>query len=177
MSETLVYILFLLPLTVLIAYHDVRYRRIPNPFVLATLAAGVTMNAILGGMQGVYYQPGRMRARLYLDVHAAHFRSDGGWRRQTLCGDRRRHRSSARCTHVPGCRPHRRSTRDGVNFQSRHGRHHHAPSTANLRRHVARLADAEIQRPSQPQIHDSLRRCHHVRQHHFDSNLSRLIRA
>lgn len=54
MSETLVYILFLLPLTVLIAYYDVRYRRIPNPFVLATLAAGVAMNAILGGMQGVY---------------------------------------------------------------------------------------------------------------------------
>ncbi len=54
MSETLVYIIFLLPLTVLIAYHDVRYRRIPNPFVLATLAAGVTMNVILGGMSGLY---------------------------------------------------------------------------------------------------------------------------
>ncbi len=54
MSETLVNILFLLPLTVLITYHDVRYRRIPNPFVLATLAAGVAMNAILGGTQGVY---------------------------------------------------------------------------------------------------------------------------
>lgn len=54
MSETLVYIFFLLPLTVLIAYHDVRYRRIPNPFVLATLAAGVTMNVIIGGMSGLY---------------------------------------------------------------------------------------------------------------------------
>ena len=54
MSETLVYILFLIPLAVIIAYHDIRYRRIPNPFVLATLAAGVAMNAILEGMQGVY---------------------------------------------------------------------------------------------------------------------------
>ena len=54
MSETLVYILFLIPLAVIIAYYDIRYRRIPNPFVLATLAAGVAMNAILGGMPGVY---------------------------------------------------------------------------------------------------------------------------
>lgn len=54
MSETLVYIFFLIPLAVIIAYHDVRYRRIPNPFVLATLAAGVSMNAIVGGMQGLY---------------------------------------------------------------------------------------------------------------------------
>ena len=54
MSETLVYIFFLIPLAVIIAYHDVRYRRIPNPFVLATLAAGVSMNAIVGGTQGLY---------------------------------------------------------------------------------------------------------------------------
>ena len=54
MSETLVYIFFLIPLAVIIAYHDVRYRRIPNPFVLATLAAGVSMNAIVGGLQGLY---------------------------------------------------------------------------------------------------------------------------
>ena len=53
MSETLVYIIFLIPLAVIIAYYDIRYRRIPNPFVLATLAAGVAMNAILGGLQGV----------------------------------------------------------------------------------------------------------------------------
>lgn len=54
MSETLVYIFFLIPLAVIIAYHDVRYRRIPNPFVLATLAAGVAMNAIVEGSQGLY---------------------------------------------------------------------------------------------------------------------------
>jgi prepilin peptidase CpaA len=54
MSETLVYIFFLIPLAVIIAYHDVRYRRIPNPFVLATLAAGVAMNAIVEGSHGLY---------------------------------------------------------------------------------------------------------------------------
>jgi prepilin peptidase CpaA len=44
--------LFLIPLAVLIIYHDVRYRRIPNPFVLATLISGLTLNFALGGLQG-----------------------------------------------------------------------------------------------------------------------------
>ena len=43
---------FLLPLAVLIIYYDVRYRRIPNPFVLATLISGITLNFVLGGVNG-----------------------------------------------------------------------------------------------------------------------------
>lgn len=43
---------FLVPLAVLIIYHDVRYRRIPNPFVLATLISGITLNLVLGGVHG-----------------------------------------------------------------------------------------------------------------------------
>ena len=43
---------FLIPLAVLIIYHDVRYRRIPNPFVLATLISGLTLNFALGGFEG-----------------------------------------------------------------------------------------------------------------------------
>jgi prepilin peptidase CpaA len=43
---------FLVPLAVLVIYHDVRYRRIPNPFVLATLISGVTLNFVLGGVHG-----------------------------------------------------------------------------------------------------------------------------
>jgi prepilin peptidase CpaA len=54
MSQTLVYIILLMPLAVVIAYYDVRYRRIPNAFVLAAFSGGVMMNAILGGLQGVY---------------------------------------------------------------------------------------------------------------------------
>ena len=54
MSQTLVYIVLLIPLAVVIAYYDVRYRRIPNAFVLAAFSGGVLMNAILGGLQGVY---------------------------------------------------------------------------------------------------------------------------
>src|ERR1043166_9042634 len=36
-STAIIVELFLIPLAVLIIYHDVRYRRIPNPIVLATL--------------------------------------------------------------------------------------------------------------------------------------------
>ena len=46
-------IAFLIPLAVLIIYHDVRYRRIPNPFVLATLITGLTFNFTVGGWRGV----------------------------------------------------------------------------------------------------------------------------
>jgi len=43
---------FLVPLAVLIIYHDVRYRRIPNPFVIATLISGLTINFAIGGLHG-----------------------------------------------------------------------------------------------------------------------------
>jgi prepilin peptidase CpaA len=43
---------FLLPLAFVITYYDVRYRRIPNTFVLATLAAGIIVNAAGGGLSG-----------------------------------------------------------------------------------------------------------------------------
>ena len=44
--------LVLVPLAVLIIYHDVRYRRIPNAFVLATLISGLSINLALGGWRG-----------------------------------------------------------------------------------------------------------------------------
>jgi len=43
---------FLIPLALLISYYDVCYRRIPNAFVLATLAVGILMNVIFGGIDG-----------------------------------------------------------------------------------------------------------------------------
>jgi prepilin peptidase CpaA len=43
---------FLLPLALVITYYDVRYRRIPNTFVLATLATGLMLNALSGGLDG-----------------------------------------------------------------------------------------------------------------------------
>ena len=53
MSETIATIALLLPLAVLITYYDVRYRRIPNPFVFATLASGIAINVIFGGLPGL----------------------------------------------------------------------------------------------------------------------------
>jgi prepilin peptidase CpaA len=54
MSGSLVIVIaaLLVPLAVIITYYDVRYRRIPNAFVLATLASGLIINTIYGGWQG-----------------------------------------------------------------------------------------------------------------------------
>ena len=54
----LVFELFLVPLAVLIIYHDVRYRRIPNAFVLATLISGLSINLALGGLNGALQSVG-----------------------------------------------------------------------------------------------------------------------
>lgn len=54
----IIFELFLVPLAVLIIYHDVRYRRIPNPFVLATLISGLTINFVIGGWRGALYSIG-----------------------------------------------------------------------------------------------------------------------
>ena len=43
----------LIPLALIIAYYDVRYRRIPNPFVLAGLVGGLVINALAGGLWGL----------------------------------------------------------------------------------------------------------------------------
>jgi prepilin peptidase CpaA len=51
-ASTIVSYALLVPLAVLITYYDARYRRIPNAFVLATLAAGLSVNAIFGGLSG-----------------------------------------------------------------------------------------------------------------------------
>jgi len=53
MSEAPAQITLLIPLAIIIVYYDVRYRRIPNPFVLATFISGLAMNVILGGFPGV----------------------------------------------------------------------------------------------------------------------------
>ena len=40
------------PLFLVIVYNDVRYRRIPNPYVLAVLISGFGLNALFGGAAG-----------------------------------------------------------------------------------------------------------------------------
>jgi prepilin peptidase CpaA len=51
-SLFIVIIALLVPLAVIITYYDVRYRRIPNAFVLATLTSGLIVNTIYGGFSG-----------------------------------------------------------------------------------------------------------------------------
>lgn len=51
---TFVHIAFLVPLAIVITYYDVRFRRIPNPFVLATLLSGVAINLVSAGTHGIY---------------------------------------------------------------------------------------------------------------------------
>ena len=46
-------ILFLLPVAALVIYYDVRYRRIPNLIVIATLVAGLVLNSALDSWHGV----------------------------------------------------------------------------------------------------------------------------
>lgn len=43
----------LLPLALIITYYDVRYRRIPNAYVLAALTSGLALNAFYHGWQGL----------------------------------------------------------------------------------------------------------------------------
>src|SRR5919202_445517 len=51
-SLFIVIVTLLVPLAAIITYYDVRYRRIPNAFVLATLASGLIVNTIFGGWRG-----------------------------------------------------------------------------------------------------------------------------
>ncbi len=53
MLNTMILILILLvPVTGLITYYDVRFRRIPNAFVLATLVSGLIINVTDNGWSG-----------------------------------------------------------------------------------------------------------------------------
>jgi prepilin peptidase CpaA len=45
-------LILLAPLAIFVIYYDVRYRRIPNVLVLATLLAGISVNTAFGGFHG-----------------------------------------------------------------------------------------------------------------------------
>ena len=51
-SGVIAFEILLVPLAIVITYYDVRYRRIPNPFVIATLISGLAMNITFGGVNG-----------------------------------------------------------------------------------------------------------------------------
>jgi prepilin peptidase CpaA len=49
---SIIYELFLIPLAALIIYFDVRYRRIPNAFVVGTLIVGISLSVAFAGLPG-----------------------------------------------------------------------------------------------------------------------------
>ena len=50
---TIINVALLIPLAVIITYYDVRFRRIPNAFVLATLMSGLIVNTVFAGVDGL----------------------------------------------------------------------------------------------------------------------------
>lgn len=57
-TTTIAALVLLLPLTAIITYFDVRYRRIPNLFVLATLVSGLIINCMAAGLAGLWASAG-----------------------------------------------------------------------------------------------------------------------
>lgn len=55
---TLAVAALLVPLAFIIAYYDVRYRRIPNAYVLAGLVGGILINTVFGGFNGLLLSVG-----------------------------------------------------------------------------------------------------------------------
>ncbi len=53
-GQLIVNFLLLIPLTAVIAYYDVKYRRIPNYLVLTALLSGLAVNVIAGGWTGLW---------------------------------------------------------------------------------------------------------------------------
>ena len=52
LSQIGISFMLLVPVTILITYYDVRYRRIPNVYVLATLVCGLALNFAGNGWEG-----------------------------------------------------------------------------------------------------------------------------
>jgi len=59
-SPKIMIVLLFLPLAAAIIYMDVRYRRIPNKLVFATLIAGLSLNLLFQGWQGLLASLGGM---------------------------------------------------------------------------------------------------------------------
>jgi prepilin peptidase CpaA len=63
---TIASLILLVPLAVIITYTDVRYRRIPNVYVLATLISGLVLNGVFGGPRGLLLSLGGCAAAFVL---------------------------------------------------------------------------------------------------------------
>jgi prepilin peptidase CpaA len=53
LTNEMMKLIFLAPVAAVVVYYDVRYRRIPNIVVVATLVSGLAINTSIGGWQGL----------------------------------------------------------------------------------------------------------------------------
>jgi prepilin peptidase CpaA len=65
-NQNLIIALLFVPLTMSIAYMDIRYRRIPNKLVLATLICGLAVNGFFSGWSGLLSSLGGMALAFFL---------------------------------------------------------------------------------------------------------------
>ena len=160
-SLFIVIIALLAPLAVIITYYDVRYRRIPNAFVLATLVCGLLINGILNGLGGLGSSVGGCLVAFGM-MFALHLFGAMG------AGDVKLFAAIGSLTGANLVLP----TFLVVILTG--GARDDAPRAANPGGLAARLGAAALQRADGPQTHDPLRGCHHVRQPHLAGNLPRL---
>ena len=173
MSQPLVYIILLIPLAVVIAYYDVRYRRIPNA-LSCRLQRRCFDDAILGGLQGVYSSITGCALAFFL-CSCSHFRRDGSWRRQTFRRNWRDNRRAVSGAHFHGCSPNW-----GLLQSFHYSRRILITTMHRVVRVFAECYQAGRCRSSQclgPQTHDSLWSRNHNGQHHLYSYLSYLKAA
>ena len=177
MSETVVIIVLLLPLAIIITYYDVRYRRIPNAFVLATLASGIAINSIFGGLAGLYGSLGGCALAFVLMFMLHLFGAMGA-------GDVKLFAAIGAVTGASLVLPTFLVViltggllAVSLDRSSRRRHNYDAASFADIGRISTRLGDAEVRGPFRSQTHNSLRRGNHNRQHYFNSHFSRLNRA
>ena len=177
MSLYLVTHCFLIPLAAVVTYYDVRYRRIPNPFVLAALVSGVAINSILADCPGLYSSlSGCGLAFIFMFMlHVFGAMGAGDVKLfaaiGAVIGAQLVLPTFVVVVLTGGLLAVVSIMRVGD------GHDHDAPSFPDLRRPVTGMADAKICCAHRPQIHHSLRRCNHHRQHYFNSYFSRLTRA
>jgi len=160
MSETVVTIALLLPLAVIITYYDVRYRRIPNAFVLATLAAGVAMNGIFGGLPGI--ATSFMGCVLgFVLMFMLHIFGAMGAETSSSSPRLERLRVPRWWCLLPGRHSNRWIAGSRFDCPRGSGDAYDASSAPDIYGDVARVADAKIRGSHGPQTYDSLRCSHH----------------
>ena len=174
-TTTIAALILLLPLAAIITYFDVRYRRIPNLFVLATLVSGLIINFMAAGLAGLTASAGGclLAFGLMFVLHIFGAMGAGDVKLFAAVGAVLGTQARAAETFLVvlltgGVLAVYTILRNGTVLTT---------LTRVLQIFVglvARLADAALRRAGRPPTHDALRRGHHARQPHLALRLPRL---